>query len=159
MKIAALGAGYWGRNIVRTLAELNLLHAVVDPSPTALESVKDLAKGARLTTHLDEVLSDPDINGVTIATPAETHAELADRVMDGPSARPVLRLRLEDGFDHGRINCFASGQGRIPITFEKPWVRVQAERSFGTGRARYNCTASSGQRGRFHWFSQLWIIR
>ena len=65
----------------------------------------------------------------------------------------------EDDFDLARLNCFAAGQGRMPIAFEGPWARVQASEPLGSGRSRYNCTASSGQRGRFFWFSQLWIIR
>jgi biofilm PGA synthesis lipoprotein PgaB len=84
---------------------------------------------------------------------------LNDIVMYGKTVRPVLVLRLEDGFDFGSLNCFASGQGRIQLTIEKPWVYVQAEKPLSVGRSRYNCTASSGQRGRFFWFSQPWIIR
>ena len=84
---------------------------------------------------------------------------LNDIVMYGKTVRPVLVLRLEDGFDFGSLNCFASGQGRIQLTIEKPRVYVQAEKPFSTGRSRYNCTASSDQHGRFFWFSQLWIIR
>jgi peptidoglycan/xylan/chitin deacetylase (PgdA/CDA1 family) len=84
---------------------------------------------------------------------------LNDIVMYGGSARPRLILSMQGGFDFGRLNCFASGQGRIPLTIESPRVFVQAEKPFKTGRSRYNCTASSGQRGRFFWFSQLWIIR
>lgn len=90
---------------------------------------------------------------------AENGDRLHDLVMDGPSVRPVLLMRLEEGFDASRLNCFASGQGRVPVTVGKPWVRVQAEKPFTAGRSRYNCTASSGQRGRFFWFSQLWIVR
>ena len=101
----------------------------------------------------------PLADGESIRWESEDGQPLDDLVMDGPSVRPALLFRLGDGFDRGRLNCFASGQGPIPLTFEDGWVRVQAERSFGTGRARYNCTASSGQRGRFHWFSQPWIIR
>jgi len=84
---------------------------------------------------------------------------LDDLVMDGPSARPVLLLRFEDNFDTGRLNCFASGQGLMPVNSEGPWARVQAERPLTAGRSRYNCTVASGQQGRFFWFSQLWIIR
>jgi peptidoglycan/xylan/chitin deacetylase (PgdA/CDA1 family) len=101
----------------------------------------------------------PLADGESIRWEREDGQALDDFAMDGPSVRPALLLRLEDGFDRGRLNCFASGQGRIPLTVEGDWVRVQAGRPFGTGRARYNCTASSGQRGRFHWFSQPWIIR
>lgn len=84
---------------------------------------------------------------------------LHDLVLEGPTARPVLALQLREGFDFGRMNCFASQQGRISLLVEKSWIRVQAEQPFPIGRSRYNCTASSGQRGRFFWFSQLWIIR
>jgi peptidoglycan/xylan/chitin deacetylase (PgdA/CDA1 family) len=83
---------------------------------------------------------------------------LYDLVMDGPAARPALFLHFEDGFDTGRLNCFASGQGPLPLAVDGRVVRVQAEQSFNSGRSRYNCTASSGQRGRFFWFSQVWII-
>lgn len=95
----------------------------------------------------------------TIRWEAETGQALGDLVINGPSARPVLALRFDDGFDFGRLNCFASGQGRIPLKIEKPWVYVQAEQPLSNGRSRYNCTAASGQAGRFFWFSQLWIIR
>ena len=86
-------------------------------------------------------------------------APLDDIVMSGGPVRPRLVLRLEDGFDLGRLNCFASGQGRGPLIIDSPSVYAQAEKPLGMGRSRYNCTASSGQGGRFFWFSQLWIIR
>lgn len=84
---------------------------------------------------------------------------LDDIVMGGGPVRPRLVLRLEEGFKFGSLNCFASGQGRAPLSIESPRVYVQAEKPLGMGRSRYNCTASSGQSGRFFWFSQLWIIR
>jgi peptidoglycan/xylan/chitin deacetylase (PgdA/CDA1 family) len=84
---------------------------------------------------------------------------LDDLVLEGPEVRPVLWLRLEEGFDPARLSCFASRQGPAEVSFADGWTRVQAEGPFGTGRARFNCTAASGQRGRFHWYSQLWIIR
>ena len=90
---------------------------------------------------------------------SENGEELDDLVLTGPSVRPMLLLRFEDGFDTGRVNCFASRQGAIPLAAENSWLRVQAEKPFSTGRSRYNCTASSGQRGRFYWYSQLWIVR
>jgi len=84
---------------------------------------------------------------------------LTDIVLDGSSARPILALRLADDFDLSRINCFVSGQGRIPVHVDAPWIHAQARTPLAAGRARYNCTAPSDEAGRFHWFSQPWLVR
>jgi peptidoglycan/xylan/chitin deacetylase (PgdA/CDA1 family) len=83
---------------------------------------------------------------------------LDDAVLAAP-ARPVLMLRLAADFDPTRVECFVSGQGSAALRIEDEWVRVQAERPLSIGRARYNCTAPSAEAGRFHWFSQSWIVR
>ena len=83
---------------------------------------------------------------------------LGDIVLDGPPVRPVLLLKFTEGFDTGRLNCFVSRQGRAKLTVADGWIHVQPEKDLGRGRSRYNCTAGSGQAGRFHWYSQPWII-
>jgi peptidoglycan/xylan/chitin deacetylase (PgdA/CDA1 family) len=89
---------------------------------------------------------------------SSTGQPLADTVLAAP-ARPVLMLRLAAGFDPGRLACFASGQGRAEVRIEGAWAHIQAQQPLGQGRARYNCTAPSARAGRYHWFSQPWIIR
>jgi biofilm PGA synthesis lipoprotein PgaB len=84
---------------------------------------------------------------------------LQDIVLAGFAARPVLALQFVENFDTAGLNCFVSGQGRALLAEKPPWVRVQAERPLSPGRSRYNCTAPSGQPGRYFWFSQLWIIQ
>jgi predicted dehydrogenase len=83
--IAVFGAGSWGRNIVRTLAKLGHLAAVSDPSTDCLEEAKKLvgnkAQGVRWTAKSEEVLSDPIIAGVMVASPAETHYEVGKKVL------------------------------------------------------------------------------
>lgn len=69
--IAHIGYGYWGRNLARNFAELGALKAVVDPDPRAAEAAAT-AHGVR-AAGFDEVLSDPGIQGVSIASPAEQH--------------------------------------------------------------------------------------
>jgi peptidoglycan/xylan/chitin deacetylase (PgdA/CDA1 family) len=83
---------------------------------------------------------------------------LEDIVLHGPAARPVLLLKFTDGFDSGRLSCFVSRQGRAELSMEDGWIRVQPLKDLGRGRSRYNCTAGSVQAGRFHWYSQPWII-
>ncbi len=89
----------------------------------------------------------------------EAGEQLPDIVFSDSGVRPVLRLIFEQGFDAGRVTCFVSGQGRAPVTVQGSGVVVRAERGLGPGRSRYNCTAPSGQPGRYFWYSQLWIVQ
>jgi UDP-2-acetamido-3-amino-2,3-dideoxy-glucuronate N-acetyltransferase len=72
-RIALLGVGKWGTNLLRVLADLEAIGAVLDQDPRALDRVPASLRAA----SLDAVLSDPRIQGVVIATPAATHYELA----------------------------------------------------------------------------------
>ena len=78
-QVAIIGAGYWGRNIARNLAELGALAAVVDTNPATAAEVS-AATGAP-PRDLEEVLDDPSIMGVAIASRAELHYSLADRAL------------------------------------------------------------------------------
>ena len=68
-KIAVFGAGSWGRNIVRTLAELGHLAAVCDPSEACLQAaqkvVGDKGKAVRWTSKPDDILQDREIAGIS----------------------------------------------------------------------------------------------
>jgi predicted dehydrogenase len=83
--IAVMGAGAWGRNIVRTLADLGHLAAVCDPAKACLEAARKLvgekAQRVRWTSCADEILADPEIAGVMVATPAETHYAMGKKVL------------------------------------------------------------------------------
>ncbi len=79
--IAVLGCGGWGKNIVRTLSKLGHLRAVVDPSKTGAATARELAPDAAFYNDPQAVLDDESIRGVMIATPAETHFDLARRAL------------------------------------------------------------------------------
>jgi predicted dehydrogenase len=78
-RIGVLGAGAWGANHVRVIASTDgcALHAVADRDAGVAERVRKLAPDARFVTDPDQVLSDPAIDAIVIATPAPTHAALA----------------------------------------------------------------------------------
>lgn len=75
VKVAHVGCGYWGKNLVRNFSELGALAAVVDGhGPTRDAMAKTYGVAGR---ELADVLDDPAIDAVSIATPAETHAQIA----------------------------------------------------------------------------------
>ena len=76
MKLAVIGAGYWGRNLIRVAHELNVLESVFDTDETALARLADEYPGIGLDRELATLL-DRDIDAVVIAAPAPLHAEIA----------------------------------------------------------------------------------
>jgi predicted dehydrogenase len=100
--IAAVGCGYWGQNLVRNLARLGRLRAVVEPSAPGAARAREIVPDVPVLDSLDEALADPAVRAVTIATPAETHHRLARQALD--SGRDVfvekpLTVRLVDARD------------------------------------------------------------
>jgi predicted dehydrogenase len=81
-RVAVLGCGHWGSNIIRNLSQLEALAAVVDPSPRGAEAARRIAPAIPFFSDPRPVLSDPTIHGVMIATPAETHHALAARALE-----------------------------------------------------------------------------
>jgi UDP-2-acetamido-3-amino-2,3-dideoxy-glucuronate N-acetyltransferase len=80
-KVAVLGCGQWGRNLVRNLAQLGELGAVYDLSEKALGWVRNQYPDIRVVSSSDEILSDPTIQAVVVATPPSTHGFLARKAL------------------------------------------------------------------------------
>jgi len=80
IKVAVLGAGYWGRNLVRNFHELGALACVCDVNPQTLAETQ--AKyGVETTQDFEAVLANPEIHAVVIAAPAAQHYALAKRAL------------------------------------------------------------------------------
>lgn len=75
--VALLGVGYWGKNILRNLHELGLLKTVYDTDEKVLDERISRYPRAKKASSLDEILRDPAIKAVCIATPAATHYSIA----------------------------------------------------------------------------------
>jgi UDP-2-acetamido-3-amino-2,3-dideoxy-glucuronate N-acetyltransferase len=76
-KVGLVGAGYWGKNLVRNFAELGALSMVCDQQAETLARAAQACSGLRTCTDFSEVLADPEIEAVAIASPAVTHYSLA----------------------------------------------------------------------------------
>jgi predicted dehydrogenase len=77
VRVGVVGAGRWGRNLVRNLHEMGSLAAVADPSPAIRAATSESFPDVEISDTHRAVLDAPDIDAVVIATPAATHAELA----------------------------------------------------------------------------------
>ncbi|MBS1258694.1 MAG: Inositol 2-dehydrogenase/D-chiro-inositol 3-dehydrogenase [Candidatus Scalindua arabica] len=75
--IAVVGSGYWGKNLVRNFNELGTLHTVCETNPETLLQFQEKYPEVEFQSSLHLVLQNPSIDAVVIATPAETHFEMA----------------------------------------------------------------------------------
>jgi UDP-2-acetamido-3-amino-2,3-dideoxy-glucuronate N-acetyltransferase len=79
-RVAVIGAGYWGKNLVRNFHNLGSLAVVCDTRTEALKLVEEKYKVAT-TKNYDEVLANPAIDAVVIALPAVMHYDSAKRAL------------------------------------------------------------------------------
>ena len=75
-KVAVIGTGYWGKNLVRNFDQLGALKTIYDPNPVILEKMSAQYPEAASAANFESILSDPEIEGLVVAAPAEKHAEL-----------------------------------------------------------------------------------
>ena len=81
MRIAIAGLGYWGPNLARNFDDLADLRWLCDASLEQRERFARRYPGARITGEFDELLADPELDAVVVATPVVTHFELARRAL------------------------------------------------------------------------------
>jgi predicted dehydrogenase len=83
LKVGVVGCGYWGPNLIRNLVENRRCDGVVvcDLEESRLDYVRQRFPVAGTTLDYQEVLDDPQIGAVVIATPLSTHFDLARRAL------------------------------------------------------------------------------
>jgi predicted dehydrogenase len=83
VRVAVVGVGYWGPNLVRNFFELPSAEVVriCDTRSGPLNALKGRYPGLPRTTRFEDLLDDRSIEAVAIATPVSTHYELASRAL------------------------------------------------------------------------------
>jgi biofilm PGA synthesis lipoprotein PgaB len=85
---------------------------------------------------------------------AENGDPLADGILPLGVTRPQVSLRPRAVNLLDSLQCYVSGQGQTNRRKGADNTMIfQAKQPLQVGRSRYNCTATSTERGRFHWFS------
>ena len=81
-KIAVIGCGVWGRNIVRNFYNLNVLEIVCDLDESNLQKVKEQYPGVKTTNDFNEIIENPEITAVAVVTPSHTHYKVVKAMLE-----------------------------------------------------------------------------
>ena len=115
LRIAVAGLGYWGPNLARNFSALPgcELAWLCEPADSVRAGVADRFPHARLTGDLDEVLADPTLDAVALATPVPTHAALAVRVLEAGKHCFVEKPLAQSVAEAERVVAAAQSAGRV----------------------------------------------
>jgi UDP-2-acetamido-3-amino-2,3-dideoxy-glucuronate N-acetyltransferase len=111
--VAVVGVGYWGKNLVRNFAELGVLAALCDANPSVETTYKPKYPNLKFYRDFQQVLSDPSIQAVALATPAVTHYELAKAALNAGKDVMVEKPLAVDVKHGEELVRLAEKNGRI----------------------------------------------
>jgi predicted dehydrogenase len=84
VNVGVVGLGYWGPNLARNFDAIRHsdLAWCCDGRPEARERFAPMFPRARFTGEFEDLLADPTLDAVVVATPVPSHAGLATRVLE-----------------------------------------------------------------------------
>jgi predicted dehydrogenase len=115
VSLAVVGLGYWGPNLARNVDALPgvRLGWCCDADAKARARLEPSFRSTRFTDSLDDVLGDDALDGVLLATPVPTHAELAVRVLEAGKHCFVEKPLAQSVADAERALAAAEAAGRV----------------------------------------------
>jgi predicted dehydrogenase len=115
LTVGIVGLGYWGPNLARNFAAIPgcAVTWLCDADEAARDRVARTLPGAQTTADLDELLADPALDAVVLATPVPTHADLALRVLEAGKHCFVEKPLAQSVADAERAVGAAQRAGRV----------------------------------------------
>lgn len=110
--MALIGFGPWGRNIARALHEQGALAAICDRDPTRADEARRLYPQALVFGSLQELMAARPCEAAAVATPAETHFRVAQKLLEQrfhTFVEKPLALSVSEGKE---LVALASREGR-----------------------------------------------
>lgn len=101
IRIGMIGVGYWGPNLIRNFSELDDAQ-VVSCSDLSQERLSKIAKrypAVKCTTNFEDLLKDPGVDAVVIATPVSTHYPIAKAALEH-GKHVMIEKPLADSAEH-----------------------------------------------------------
>lgn len=115
VRLGVIGFGQWGPNHVRNFSQLEGcdIGRICDASPARLAAAQRFLRGVAVTTEPAEILGDPDLDAVVVATPTATHHALVQAALlagkDVLCEKPLARTAAECR----ELADLAAARGRI----------------------------------------------
>src|SRR5947207_2576867 len=111
--VAVVGVGYWGKNLVRNFYDLGALSVLCDAQGSVETTCRTQYERVRFCRDYREVLTDPSIGAVALATPAVTHYEMARAALEAGKDVMVEKPLAIDVRHGAALVELAKANGRI----------------------------------------------
>lgn len=112
-RVAAVGAGHWGKNIVRNLHQLGALAGICETDADLRDSIAGQYPDTPVSGDIGDFLNRDDIDAVAIATPAATHGALVERALRAGKHVFVEKPLCLDVAEGERLKSLAAEQGFV----------------------------------------------
>jgi predicted dehydrogenase len=111
--VGQVGLGPWGLNLARNFAELARLKWLCDLDESRIESLRSRFPATAFTSRFEELLDDPEVDAVVVATPVPTHATLARRALQARKHVFVEKPMALTAPEADELAELASAAGRV----------------------------------------------
>jgi predicted dehydrogenase len=112
-RVAQVGLGQWGKNLVRNFDDLADLVWLCDIDDERRAELAERYPAAKMTASFDEVLADDSVDAVVVATPVPTHHELARRTLEAGKHVFVEKPPAMRGSEMEELCELAEERGRV----------------------------------------------
>src|SRR5688572_12647024 len=125
--IAVVGAGYWGPNLARNFQYSSdwRLETICDLDLDRAAELAARLGGVRVTSSLDEVLADPLIDAIAVATPARTHYGIAMKAL-AAGKHVVVEKPLADSSERARAMTEAADAAGLVLMIDHTYCYTPA---------------------------------
>jgi predicted dehydrogenase len=149
LRIGVIGYGYWGPNLVRNFAETPdaEVAAVADLDPAKLALVQRRFPAVRTTTHFQDLLADPSIDAIAVATPVGSHFELGMATLKAGKHLWLEKPMAETSFQARKLVDEADRRGLVLIV-DHTFIYTGAVRKMGE-------IVKGGELGRVYYYDSI----
>jgi predicted dehydrogenase len=149
IKVGVIGYGYWGPNLVRNFmaAQGSIVARVCDLREERLGPLQKLYPGIKTCSNSTDLINDPQIDAVVIATPVSSHFDLALAALKA-GKHVLVEKPLAANADHARELIDEAAARKLVLLVDHTFVYTDAVRKIRE-------LISSGQLGEIYYYDAV----